>query len=393
MLKNFRFYVADLLKEGVPFFHTNKLLFIIHCSIFFVYGCGGIRLPQTFFTSAEELKKITLFPPLELVFENTTVAGFPKDAGTLVDSFLFVGTLNGEIKVYNVHTGKSYGYVDVGTSVASAPIVDSERIFVALSKDKYSLVCYNIAERKTAWKNAVGEIETHPLLFENNISVINSHGELFSFRKISGELRWKYIVPTKKRGDSFHSPPATDGENIFFGCDDGVVYSVRNGDGTLRWILQLDGSIFSSPCIDGNKIFVTTLNGFVYSVHKESGEILWNYDAQSPLYSSASVNETSVFIATIDGTIVCISKKNGSVIWKHQLNGGINVTPHLRGNILYVGTLTKSLYALAANSGESLWKFSFDGRLKTNLISNSNVLIAFVEDRTILAFRTQEKNF
>jgi len=393
MLQECRFTIFDLLKEILQFIRSNKRLCIIHYSIFIAFGCGGIRLPQTFFSFDKDVIREELVPPLEKIFEHTTVAGFPKDAGTLVDSFLFVGTFNGEIKVYNIVTGKSHGYIDVGTSVASAPIVDSERIYVALSKDKYSFVCYNIAERKIEWKKEIGEIETQPLLFNSSISVINSNGELCSFRKISGELRWKYNVPSRKRGDSFHSPLATDGENIYFGCDDGFVYSVRNEDGTLRWKLPLEGSIFSSPRIDGDKIFITTLKGFAYSVHKENANILWSYDVQSPLYSSANVNETFVFVTTLGGTVYSLNKESGSVIWKYDAGGGMNVTPHLRGDILYVGTLTKSLLAIEANTGKQVWKFSLEGRLKTNVISNNHFLVAFVEDRTVLAFRSQEKVF
>ncbi|MBM4167351.1 MAG: hypothetical protein FJ218_10610, partial [Ignavibacteria bacterium] len=330
-----------------------------------------------------------LVPPLEKIFEHTTVAGFPKDAGTLVDSFLFVGTFNGEVKVYNITNGTSYGYFDAGVAVSGAPTVDGFRIFIPLVKDQNSLVAYDLQDKHIDWKINIGNIESSPLVFQENIFVVTTDSKLYSLKKRTGEINWTFEEKTKKSGSRAHCSVVSDGFNLYFGNDEGIVYSVGIDSGKQQWKFDAEGSIFSSPTIFENKIYFTTTKGNVYVLSLD-GTLQWKKNMDVPLYATVGIGQHSLLVATSDGKIVSLNRINGETEWEFQTKSVINVTPLVLGNFVYVGTTDKNLYALNISDGSVAWNYPLEGRVKTNLLARKNYLVAFVEDRTILIFKGRE---
>ncbi|MBS4027496.1 MAG: PQQ-binding-like beta-propeller repeat protein [Ignavibacteriales bacterium] len=368
-----------------------RMFFIVHCSLFILAGCGGVRVQRPFVSLpfVDERENALQFP-LEKIFETTTVAAVPKDAGVFADSLLVIGTFNGEVRFYNVLTGKSFGYFDAGSSVGNAPLVDSNRIFIPLLKDKYSFVAYDVQQKSIDWKVAIGDVETKPLLLGKYILVVNNEGTLFSFNKRNGIMFWKYISSTAKKGVRAHSSPVTDGVNIYFGNDEGTLFCINGSNGELVWKNHFNGNIFSTPALDNDNIYITTNIGECYAMKKNSGTLQWKYNVSSSLYSSATVNAKQIFLATTSGNVISLDKESGKEIWKQKFDDVININPHLRKNILYIGTLGKTLYALDVTTGDILWSEQLSGRIKSNLLSWDNYLVAFIEDRTILVFKGKE---
>ena len=220
-----------------------KTFLILHSSLLILIGCSGIRLrlqaPLTSVTKGDK-SATEIIPPLEKIFETTTASGFSKDAGVISDSLLFFGTFNGEVKVYNVTNGTSYGYFDAGTAVSGAPSVDGFRVFIPLVKDQNSLVAYDLQDKHIDWKVNIGNIESSPLVFEENIFVVTTESKLYSIRKRTGEINWTFENKTKKTGSRAHCSVVSDGFDVYFGNDEGTLYSVTLDSGKLLWKFESD---------------------------------------------------------------------------------------------------------------------------------------------------------
>lgn len=354
---------------------------------FGVQGCGGIQLQRSFVYENNYFQFPNIQPPLEKVFETTVVAGFPKDAGTLLDSILFIGTLNGEVKSYNILTGKSYGYFDAGNAVAGAPLVEGNRVVVSVANDKHSLLSYDFVERKTEWKVQLGDIETKPIFVNDAVVVLTSESKLIAVKKYSGEIIWTFAPQSKKKGSSAFANPVSDNTRIYFGNDEGMLYVVDADSGYLAWKFQMEGSMVASPVLDSLYLYCTTTKGKCYSFMRSFEIDIWTYDAGVPLYGSVGVNNEYVFLPSSDGKITALRKREGTKAWEFQTSNGINTAPVATEKNIFFGTLDKNIFALDAKSGKIQWQYSLDGRLKTNLVAKNDCLVAFVEDRTVLVFK------
>lgn len=93
------------------------------------------------------------------------------------------------------------------------------------------------------------------------------------------KLKWAFGVP---QGASMFSEPAAAGGRLFFGGDNGTVYSIDADTGCPYWSFHGDGGIRTAPVVQpvtGQKekfaVFFATQAGTVYAVGARGGELLW----------------------------------------------------------------------------------------------------------------------
>ena len=330
-------------------------------------------------------------PPLSMMWEYDASAGFSSYAGAVADSLLFVGNLHGEVHVIYLASGKGAGSYNFGSAIVGTPIIENNQLFVALTHVEENLISYNLLNGAIEWKTKVGDIETSPLLIGNRLYVTTLEGTLQCIEKNSGDVLWKYEVPRHDRIIPIHSSPASDGNLIVFGCDDGTLYAVGLIDGTLRWKTSSGGGIFASPSIDQGSVFVGSLDGSMYSYDLNTGKLLWKTPLGAKIYGSQAVASHRLYVGTAGRTIDCLDEGTGAILWSATTNGVINSTPLLSGTVLYVGCLDKTLYAYNAQTGEKIWEYKTEGRIKTMPVIAKDYLFLFAEDRSVLAFKHSDK--
>src|SRR5712692_8349052 len=119
---------------------------------------GGVRVhpddwityggnPQHTNTAVHELHL-----PLVQLWEYDAGAGFGNTPVVVTDSLIFVGTLQGELHVIHLRTGKRVGAVDLGSAIVGTPIVRGELVYVALTHDEESLVAFNLQHGAPEWR-------------------------------------------------------------------------------------------------------------------------------------------------------------------------------------------------------------------------------------------------
>ena len=367
--------------------------------IIFLSGCAPSHFRQsvrigpddwTLFGGSIERTNVAnsiLSPPLAVVWEYDASAGFSPYSGAVADSFLFVGNLQGEIHTVQIATGKVMGVYDFGSAIIGTPVIENDRMFVALTKDEESLVCYTLLTGNIEWRAKIGEIETSPLLVGTHLFVTTLKGTLVCVDKKTGEIVWQYNVPVHKNPKMIFSSPASDGKLIVFGCDDGALYTVGLDDGKLRWSAATGRSILASPSISSGKIFFGSLDSMYYALDLETGKQLWKQRLGSKIYGSQSVSANYVYVGTAGGEIFCLNVLTGAIIWNAAAKSVINSAPLLSGNILYVGSLDKTLSAFDAESGKLVWQYKTEGRIKTMPIISKGFLFLFAEDKSVIAFK------
>jgi eukaryotic-like serine/threonine-protein kinase len=331
----------------------------------------------------------TVIPPLNTAWDYDAMAGFSSTAGAITDSVLFVGNLQGEVYAIHIRTGKGLGKYDLGSSIVGAPAVDNRWLYVALTRNEENLIAYDLQNGIIRWRLKIGDIESSPLLIENRIYVSTLNGKVICVEKETGAVVWTYEVPQRNQPKSIRSSPASDGNIVVFGCDDGNVYAIGIKTGTLLWQASTGGSITASPSIEHGKVFINSLDGTLYSFDAHTGKQIWKRQLGSRIYSSQAVGQNKVYIGTAGGFVYCLGEETGLIVWQARTSSVVNATPVLSGNVLYVGCTDKTLYAFDATTGNILWQYKTEGRIKTTPVIAKHYVFLFVEDHSVIALREE----
>jgi outer membrane protein assembly factor BamB len=325
---------------------------------------------------------IVISPPLEVAWEYDASAGFGSGSPVAADSFVFVGTLAGEIHVVNIKTGNRVGVLSVESAVAGAPLIDGENLVAASANGDRSLISYDYRDGLLVWEKELGGIESSPLRFGYRLFVTTLGGDLYCLDKGTGAEVWRF--ETKQ---PIHSSPATDGKTVVFGCDDGHLYAVDLETGKLVWKFKTSRSIFAAPSIYRDHVYFGSLDDTFYAVNLKDGGLIWKYLAGGKIYDTPAFSEDLVMFGATDGILYALGAEDGSLVWRFFARSVINSSPVVSGSNVYFGSLDKKLYALETSTGALEWEYDVKGRVKTSPIIWGDHLIVAAEDRSLFAFR------
>lgn len=364
-------------------------------------GCTSLQLRQSFHAGLNDwnmyggdigrtnVAREALLPPLTMMWEYDASAGFSPYSVTVADHLLFAGNLQGEVHAVDVLTGKGTGVRDFGTAIVGAPVVNANMIFVALANEEESFLDYNLEHGAVEWSDKLGAIESSPLLIDQRFYIASLQGKVTCVDKNNGSMPWIYTVPQSKKGNLIHSSPASDGNILVFGCDNGNVYALDIRNGNLKWMAATNGSVLASPSVNDGKVFVGSLDNTFYAFDLETGKEVWRRPLGAKIYSSQAVDDHHVFVGTVGRILYCLKKENGEVVWTYVANGAFNSAPLVAGKVVYAGCIDKNLYAFDTDSGKLLWQYKTAGRIKTMPVIRNQQLFLLAEDHSIFAFRPE----
>ncbi|MBI5215483.1 MAG: PQQ-binding-like beta-propeller repeat protein [Ignavibacteriae bacterium] len=381
-----------------------RLIFLLFIFYFLLFqGCNYLRLPETQKVSERNwaqyggvkertnVSSFSLTPPLEVAWMYDAAAGFSEYPVSVADSFVFLGTLQGELHVIHLRTGKSVGSVDFDKALIGTPVVDGEMVYIAIANTEESLQAYDLVKGKVVWKAKLGGIETSPLLINNKLYVTTLNGYTYCIEKNSGAVVWKFLLPLFERSAFIHSSPASDGNVLVFGCDDGSVFCLSLEDGKLLWRTETGKSIFASPSVSDGKVFFGSQDEFFYALNINDGTVAWKQHLGAKIFSSQAVDETRMYVGTSGGEIFCLEKTSGKIVWKERVQSAISCAPLVSGKVVYVGSLDKNLYAFDATNGTRLWNYVAEGRIKSMPVIFGDYLILPLDNRMVVGLKSEER--
>src|SRR5437762_1072088 len=77
----------------------------------------------------------------------------------------------------------------------------------------------------------------------------------------------------------------------------------------LIWKFKTAGPVKSSPAIEGDKVFVGSNDGLVYALNLATGVKVWESKTGGPVESSALALEGKVFVGSSDGLLYALDAK------------------------------------------------------------------------------------
>jgi outer membrane protein assembly factor BamB len=203
------------------------------------------------------------------------------------------------------------------------------------------------------------------------------------------------VAWTFAAGGAIYAGATVSDGAVYFGSDDGYLYSVDLASHDLRWKFRTAGFVRSVPAIAGGIAYVASDDGNVYAVNTKDGSQAWKAaignaanprvvpDPASPTWdfhqSSPVVADGTVYVGSADKHVYALDAATGKVEWQFQAGGIVRDTAAVSDGTVYIGSWMdgmpyySTLYALDGKSGKQKWSFAGAGDHPTPVLANGMV--------------------
>jgi len=138
----------------------------------------------------------------------------------------------------------------------------------------------------------------------------------------NGTPLWSF--PTAGR---IYSSPAAQGDDVFFGSDDGRLYKVDVDSGILIWEFATGDKIRAAPAIAAGRVVVPSWDGFLYALDAESGRLVWKAPIAPLTRATPAIHAGRVFLGDESGALRAFDLASGRELWQQPLGGRVSTCP------------------------------------------------------------------
>jgi outer membrane protein assembly factor BamB len=281
--------------------------------------------------------------------------------------------------------------VRIGTAV-EAPIVlaGDAVIFGDRGGNVWSL---DIKEGKQLWRRELGPFSAVTggvAVSEGTVFVPSLDKMLYALKQASGEDRWKPVAtggliratPTVAR-----VPLLNNRRFVFFGSDDGRVYSVDAEQGTIRWKSEKIGSAHGAVLVVGNQLYAGTDDDHLHVLETTGGTEVWKLKVGAAVRTSPvlSADGKQVYLGADDGVLYAVDLEGRRVVWRRPCGGGaLRSGPVLLGGQLLYGNAGGTVGAVRVRerSADPIWEHRLGNQVTAApLVTKSRVYVGSHDGR------------
>jgi hypothetical protein len=156
--------------------------------------------------------------------------------------------------------------------------------------------------------------------------------------------------------------PARYAGRLFAGCADEKLHAVAD-NGAHLWAFQTEGRVYSSPLPDGDDVYFGCDDGKLYKVDADSGILLWELPTGGPIRGAPAMAEGRVFAPSWDGLLYAVAAETGREAWRTPIAKFTRGSPAVAGGRVYLGDEEGVGRSFEASSGKGLWQTPVGGRI------------------------------
>ena len=185
---------------------------------------------------------------------------------TIGKDYIITATTEGSLIKLN-HEGEILWSARPGGGIRSTPLcLEGEDLVVFGTKDKY-LYGYSLSGGDLMWRYSCGgEVNAPPAKAGSSILVGSDDGNLYAV-SMNGQLLWRTPL-----GGTILSKPFVLGERAFVTTYSSKVVAIETESGEIESEFRAASPIYSSPYIHGDQIFFGSNSGVFYSLWINGGD-------------------------------------------------------------------------------------------------------------------------
>ena len=236
---------------------------------------------------------------------------------------------------------------------------------------------------KTIWKRRIGRLNaSSPTYSKGRLYVVNLvPGHIVKLDARTGKTLWKRSLPGRAE-----SSPLVIGRSVYFGCENGNLYSLSTVNGNVRWATALGGPVKAAPAYKDGKLYVGDYGGYMNAVDAETGELKWQSGSLGPgfggsgaFYSTPAVAFGRVYAGNNDARVYSYDTSDGTLAWSYSTGGYAYSGPTVTSTrhsppTVYIGSFDGNVYALDAKDGGVRWSRSAGGQVIGSLSAVGDIV-------------------
>jgi len=268
------------------------------------------------------------------------------------------------------------------------PFVHNKILVCATSSQK--IIGIHAATFQRLWEVQLSyPVFQAPVPYGNYIIATDTKGLFYIIDITSGSIAKKFNVCM-----SFNSPPLVDGDRIYIGGDNGVIYCISIAGEDSEWKRFLEKAVRATPLLSNGHLYIITRDGRLLKLEREKGKIEWDIDIKESLRidmladGKAMENNDSfkfdmvtgddyIIIAGNGSTLYAVDKQSGKLAW-HFVNssGSYTGAPLLYDDTVYLGVKKGEIIAINCKDGTLLWRRVIGEPMVANPICCNRNLLA-----------------
>lgn len=203
------------------------------------------------------------FISLNPLWVNVNAAGV-QGTPCLVGDVLYAGCNTGTLWAISATDGATLWQFQADANIVTAPVSSEGLLFFATTAGTFYAL--NLDTRQPQWTPYVTAAAGHGEAIVTAAAVIGdlvvfgastaSTGTIYALHVADGSLAWSMSTPAAVRSD-----PATHGQLVFFGCDDGQLLAIDVAAGAVAWTDSASRAIVGAPACDDDYVYFGSLDG------------------------------------------------------------------------------------------------------------------------------------
>jgi outer membrane protein assembly factor BamB len=159
-------------------------------------------------------------------------------------------------------------------------------------------------------------------------------------------------------GKLFEFPPVLVKNRLYIADIDGLLYSLKGGNGKVEWTQKIGTRGASSAAYSDGKLYTVALApGQATALRAKDGKILWQKSLPGRSESSPLVYKNRLVIFGCEcGTVFALDTKDGDIEWQVQTGGAVKAALALSGGNVYGGNYAGEAFSIDASSGREEWR-------------------------------------
>ena len=268
--------------------------------------------------------------------------------------------------------------VELTTAVATAPVSDGDRVFLALRSAHFvardgkdgrelwriqkdvslpfaadagrvfvasgdAIEALSATDGATAW--LVPRVKAvAPLVTRGGLVFAVTDAEILAMRAADGAIAWRHPA------GGVREPPAVDGDRLYVGANDGRIVAIDVATGTLRWERYVSGGVTALAAYRG-LVYAGAGDKHLYCLDARNGGVKWPIRVGSFVTGRIAVDDERVYFAALDNVVRAVDRTNGNQRWKTPLARRPIAGVHALGHVVFVPVSAAELVMLFDRDG------------------------------------------
>ncbi len=294
-----------------------------------------------------------------------------KSSPAIAEDSVYVGQDDGRLWALNRDSGEprwSFAtrrhFEELGrpdrayTGIHGSPAFDEENVYIG----DYSGWLYAVDRRSgnLAWERQLGgSIGSSPVLDGERIWIAvefpNPDGKVFAVRASDGAP----LLASEYLGGQMHGTVSLSYQSarLVIGTNQGRVWGLLPESLAVVWTQSLDGAVKSTAAIVGDVALVTAWDGALHAFDLSLGQPRFSVGTQGLSMSSPAVWDDIACFGSHDHSLTCVALASGQVRWKAFTGGIVSSSPVILKDprLVIVGSVDGSIYAYSLDNGALAW--------------------------------------